>query len=58
MTKAKKFNNYLLEKCLIGNGIINGILNAIIFYTLEKGTPGELPPPKSPTALLEEASYI
>lgn len=42
MTKAKKFNNYLLEKCLIGNGIINGILNAIIFYTLEKGTPDKI----------------
>lgn len=39
MTKVHNFNTYLLEKCLIGNGIINGILNAIIFYAMEKGHP-------------------
>ncbi len=34
--KKAKLNSYLLEKCIIGNGIINGILNAIIFYFMEK----------------------
>lgn len=36
MSKEKSFNSYLLNKCLIGSGIINGIINAIIFYLLEK----------------------
>lgn len=42
MTKVHNFNKYLLEKCLIGNGIINGIINAIVFYALEKGHPDKI----------------
>ena len=37
MTKLNNFNQYVLKKCLIGDGMINGIINAIIFYFLEKG---------------------
>ena len=37
--KEAKLNSYFLEKCIIGNGIINGILNAIIFYFMEKKHP-------------------
>lgn len=36
MSKQMSFNKYLLEKCLISSGIINGIINAGIFYLLEK----------------------
>lgn len=39
MTKVHNFNKYLLEKCLIGNGIINGIINAIVFYAMHKSQP-------------------
>lgn len=39
MIKVHNFNKYLLEKCLIGNGIINGIINAIVFYALHKSEP-------------------
>lgn len=42
MSKTNNFNKYLLEKCVIGNGIINGIINAIIFYMLEKGHPDKI----------------
>ena len=34
MTKLNNFNQYVLKKCLIGDGMINGIINAIIFYFL------------------------
>lgn len=39
MKKAHSFKSYLLEKCLIGNGIINGIINAIVFYAMYKSHP-------------------
>lgn len=39
MTKVHNFNKYLLEKCLIGNGIINGIINAMVFYAMHKSEP-------------------
>ena len=39
MTKVNNFNKYLLEKCLIGNGIINGIINALIFFAMHKSEP-------------------
>lgn len=39
MTKVHNFNKYLLEKCLIGNGIINGIINSIVFYAMHKSEP-------------------
>lgn len=39
MTKVQNFKKYLLEKCLIGNGIINGIINALIFYAMHKSEP-------------------
>lgn len=39
MTKVHNFNKYLLEKCLIGNGIINGIINALVFYAMHKSDP-------------------
>ena len=39
MTKVHNFNKYLLEKCLIGNGIINGIINALIFFAMHKSEP-------------------
>ena len=31
------FKKYLLSNCLIGYGLINGIVNAIIFYFMERG---------------------
>ena len=31
---AKPFNSYLLNKCIVGYGIINGIINAVIFYLM------------------------
>lgn len=31
---TKTFQSYLLNKCLIGYGIINGIVNALIFYLM------------------------
>ena len=37
MTKLNNFNQYVLKKCLIGDGMINGIINAIIFYFFEIG---------------------
>lgn len=39
MTKVHNFNKYLLEKCLIGNGIINGIINALVFFAMHKSEP-------------------
>ena len=39
---AKPFNSYLLNKCLIGYGVINGIINAVIFYLLHMGEPAAL----------------
>lgn len=42
MTKSNNFNKYLITKCLIGNGVINGIFNAIIFYLMEKGHPDKI----------------
>lgn len=35
MKKQMSMKAYLLEKCLIGYGIINGIINGGIFYALE-----------------------
>ena len=42
MTKVQNFNKYLLEKCLIGNGIINGIINAMVFYAMHKSEPNTI----------------
>ena len=39
---AKPFNSYLLNKCIIGYGVINGIINAVIFYLLHMGEPEAL----------------
>ncbi|MEG1311672.1 MAG: hypothetical protein RR942_15965 [Romboutsia sp.] len=39
MKKQLTLKSYMLEKCLIGYGIINGIINALIFYAMEKGHP-------------------
>ena len=39
---AKPFNSYLLNKCIIGYGVINGIINAVIFYLLHIGEPEAL----------------
>ncbi|MGN1031850.1 MAG: hypothetical protein ACI4PU_00170 [Intestinibacter sp.] len=36
------FKSYLLSKCLIGYGLVNGIINAIIFYFMERGHLGKL----------------
>ena len=33
------FKSYLLSKCTIGYGIINGLINAGIFYLMEKSHP-------------------
>lgn len=33
------FKSYLLSKCIIGYGIINGLINAIVFYLMEKNHP-------------------
>lgn len=35
MSKLTKLDKYFLEKCFIGNGVINGIVNALIFYGAE-----------------------
>ncbi|MEG1750308.1 MAG: hypothetical protein RR241_00890 [Raoultibacter sp.] len=34
MEKQKPLKAYLLEKCLISFGVINGIVNAVIFYAM------------------------
>ncbi len=34
-----KLKSYLLSKCIIGYGIVNGIINATIFYFMEKSHP-------------------
>ena len=34
--------SYLLSKCIVGYGIINGLINATIFYFMEKGHPDAL----------------
>lgn len=39
---AKPFNSYLLNKCIIGYGVINGIINAAVFYLLHMGDPNAL----------------
>ncbi|MEG0823888.1 MAG: hypothetical protein RSG07_05230 [Erysipelotrichaceae bacterium] len=39
MKKQVSLKTYLLEKCLIGYGIINGIINAGIFYAMEAKHP-------------------
>lgn len=36
MDNTNDFKNYIMTKCLIGYGIINGIINAIIFYFMER----------------------
>lgn len=36
---AKPFVSYLLNKCIIGYGIVNGIINAIVFYLMHRGDP-------------------
>ena len=36
---AKPFNSYLLNKCIVGYGIINGIINAVIFYLMHLPEP-------------------
>ena len=36
--KVVNWKTYLLEKAIVGNGIINGILNGYIFYLLNKST--------------------
>lgn len=36
---AKPFNSYLLNKCIVGYGIINGIINAVIFYLTHLSEP-------------------
>ena len=39
---AKPFNSYLLNKCIIGYGVINGIINAVIFYLIHMGEPNAM----------------
>lgn len=39
---AKSFNSYLLNKCIIGYGVINGIINAVVFYLIHMGEPAAL----------------
>lgn len=36
MNNTNNFNSYILSKCIIGYGLINGIINAIIFYFMER----------------------
>lgn len=36
---AKPFVSYLLNKCIVGYGIVNGIINAIVFYLMHRGEP-------------------
>ncbi len=36
---AKPFKSYLLNKCLIGYGVINGVINGIICYLINMGNP-------------------
>ena len=36
---AKPFNSYLLNKFIVGYGIINGIINAVIFYLMHLSEP-------------------
>lgn len=38
--QSEPFAAYMRHKCLIGYGIINGIINAVIFYLLHRSDPG------------------
>ena len=35
----KSFKSYALNKCLIGYGVVNGIINAAIFAGINAGAP-------------------
>lgn len=39
---AKPLGSYLLSKCIVGYGVINGIINAVIFYAIHASDPGVL----------------
>ena len=39
MAQAKEFKNYLANKCIIGYGIINGVVNAAIFFAMNASNP-------------------
>ena len=38
-TETKEFKSYLANKCIIGYGIINGIVNAAIFFGMNASNP-------------------
>ena len=37
--KTKDYKSYLLNKCIIGYGIVNGIVNALIFFGMNASNP-------------------
>lgn len=41
MTPAtKSYKSYLSNKCIVGYGIVNGVINALIFFGMHAGDPG------------------
>lgn len=39
---TKDYKSYLLNKCIIGYGVINGVINALIFLGINAGNPDAL----------------
>ena len=37
MAAAKDYQSYLKNKCIVGYGIVNGIVNALIFMGMHAG---------------------
>ncbi|MEY8437769.1 hypothetical protein AAK967_08535 [Atopobiaceae bacterium 24-176] len=40
--QSKAFAAYMRHKCLIGYGVVNGVINAVIFYLLHNADPSVL----------------
>ncbi|MFR3451957.1 MAG: hypothetical protein ACLTSX_10890 [Collinsella sp.] len=51
--ETKEFKSYLANKCIIGYGIINGIVNAAIFFGMNASNPDVTSPPR---AVVERSS--
>lgn len=37
--KTLSYDKYVKSKCIIGYGIVNGLINALIFFFINRGTP-------------------
>lgn len=45
MAAAKDYQSYLKNKCIVGYGIVNGVVNALIFMGMHAGGAPILPLP-------------